>query len=106
MRTKRLIRTTALLIGATVISTADIGAYERYSQNDDNTWCRECHGDFRNSDYVSLVDGLPWGNLHNVHRSTMLGGDCDACHIGSSRLPVYLNRSTGDADTGPDTDLQ
>jgi hypothetical protein len=44
---------------------------------------------------VSLVDGLPWGNLHNVHRSTMLGSDCEACHIGSSRLPVYLDQSAG-----------
>ena len=35
-------------------------------------------------DYFS-EDGQLWGNLHNLHRSDMLNGDCDACHQASGR---------------------
>ncbi len=70
-------------------------AYDQYSLNRDATNCRACHGDFRASNYVSLVDGQSWGNLHDLHRNTMLGGDCNACHSGSSRFPTYLGLSAG-----------
>jgi hypothetical protein len=70
-------------------------AYDRYSIDDDATNCRQCHGDFRSGSYVSPVDGLDWGNLHNIHRSTMLSGDCDVCHIGNNRLPVMIAESDG-----------
>ncbi len=65
-------------------------AFETYSD------CKDCHGSFRDSPYVSLSDGASWGdNLHNVHRNDMLGGDCDACHTSSGRGTVFLDRSSG-----------
>ncbi len=77
------------------LSTRDADAYEQWSINDDATYCGECHGDFRNPDYISLVDGQNWGNLHDLHRNTMLNGDCNVCHIGGNRFPVHLNESNG-----------
>jgi cytochrome c553 len=93
-------RTTTIANGfmigvAIVIFGTTAEGYERYSDNDNATFCRECHGDFRSNNYISPVDGQNWGNLHNIHRYTMLSGDCDTCHIGSSRLPVNLNSSDG-----------
>ena len=71
-------------------------AYDQYSQNGgDATNCGTCHGDFRQSNYTSPVDGMDWGNIHNLHRFTMLNSDCDACHGGSSYFPVLLASSTG-----------
>ena len=70
-------------------------AYDQYSVNRDATNCRACHGDFRTSPYTSKVDGQSWGDdLHDVHRNTMLSGDCDVCHV-SSRFPVAIDSSTG-----------
>ena len=46
----------------------------------DATNCRACHGDFRASIYTSPA-GVNWGvNLHDLHRTTMLSGDCNTCH--------------------------
>ena len=71
-------------------------AFPEYSQNGgDATNCGQCHGDFRAAAYISDTDGMNWGNLHNLHRTSMLNGDCDACHIGGSRFPVMLSTSTG-----------
>ena len=88
-------RIAAVALGIAIAGGLCVHAYERYSQNDNATWCRECHGDFRASNYVSLSDGQPWGNLHEVHRSTMLSGDCDTCHSGSSYSTVSLDQSNG-----------
>jgi len=70
-------------------------AYTQYSQDGDDTNCAACHGDFRSNLYISPVDGQLWGNIHNIHRSDMLGGDCDACHLSSGRFPVMLDESAG-----------
>jgi cysteine-rich repeat protein len=56
--------------------------------------CSLCHGDFRASNYISPADGQNWGNLHNLHRNTMLAGDCNTCH-GSSFFPVLIDSSNG-----------
>ena len=69
-------------------------AYDRWSVNDDATNCGSCHGDFRSNTYISLSDGQLWGNLHNIHRQTMVSGDCNTCH-GSSTFPVLLASSDG-----------
>jgi hypothetical protein len=69
-------------------------AYDRWSQNDDATYCGSCHGDFRSNIYLSPSDGMNWGNLHNLHRQTMVSGDCDVCH-GSSTFPVMMASSSG-----------
>lgn len=77
-------------------------AYPRYSENRDSTNCRACHGDFRSSAYISLSDGQNWGNLHNLHRFDMLGGDCDTCHTSpSQRFPVLTNSSAGGVGFDP-----
>jgi hypothetical protein len=75
-------------------------AYDRYSVNRDATNCRACHGDFRAAAYVSPVDGQNWGNIHNLHRTTMLNGDCSACHF-SSRFPTFIGSSTGGTGLSP-----
>jgi len=79
------------------------GAYDQYTQNGgtDATNCGFCHGDFRATDYVSETDGMSWGNLHNLHRNTMLTSDCNTCHSGSSRFPVILNFSSGGNGLSP-----
>ncbi len=85
-----------VLTGALLLFAPEANAYSRYSQSKGTaTYCRACHGDFRDSPYLSLSDGQSWGDdLHDVHRSVMLDGDCDTCHS-SGRYPVYLGSSSG-----------
>jgi hypothetical protein len=78
-------------------------AYTQYSaaKNDPDTNCRLCHGDFRQTPYTSLSDGLSWGDdLHDVHRDTMLDGDCDTCHS-SGKYPVLIGSSNGGTGLAP-----
>jgi len=77
------------------VSAPGAYAYDQYSANRNATNCRACHGDFRASNYVSLMDGQSWGNLHDLHRNTMLNGDCNVCHVASGRFPVPLDVSSG-----------
>ncbi len=73
--------------------TAD--AFDQYSQNRDATNCRACHGDFRAAGYVSRTDGSNWGsNLHDPHRNTWLGGNCNVCHQ-PARFPVSTFSAPG-----------
>ncbi len=81
-----------LALIALLASSRSGTAYTTYGGDSSN--CGSCHGDFRATAYVSPVDGQNWGNLHNVHRTTMLGGDCDACH-GADTFPVILDESNG-----------
>ncbi len=79
------------------------GAYPTYTD------CANCHGAFTASPYNSLAAAKAanpaWpGGLHNTHRDTstqsppgMLNGNCNACHYGSSRTPVYMYQSSGTA---------
>ena len=79
-----------------VVWSCSVNAYVQYSQNGgDATNCGACHGDFRSNQYISPGDGALWGNLHNLHRTTMLSGDCDACHSAGDRFPVFLSSSVG-----------
>jgi len=81
-----------LLIAIAVLMTwtSESWAYDEYAAG-----CDDCHGGFRSSPYTSLSDGSSWGDdLHDVHRNTMLGGDCDACHAGGF-APVSLDSSDG-----------
>jgi cysteine-rich repeat protein len=103
---------------ALVVYAPTASAYEQYSQNKDATNCRGCHGDFRASPYVSLADGVSWGDdAHDIHRRDMLGSDCDTCHGNGPFFPVLMGSSAGgtgfpaigcvgchgrDADTGND----
>ena len=72
----------------------EVRAYTQWSVARNATNCRACHGDFRASVYTSPA-GVNWGvNLHDLHRNTMLSGDCNTCH-NSSRFPALLNQSLG-----------
>lgn len=96
MKTTHLLRSMLIVGGIALIGAAPgVEAYDRWSVNDDATNCGFCHGDFRSSNYISPSDGQNWGNLHNIHRSTMLSGDCDVCHIGGDEFPVFLDQSNG-----------
>jgi len=75
-------------------------AYEQYSVSRTAGSCADCHGDFRAAPYVSLkgAAGGTWtGNLHDTHRTTMLSGDCTACHSAGPRFPVLLSSSASAA---------
>ena len=75
-------------------------AYNEYSTGPDGS-CADCHGDFRANPYISLADGVSWGDdLHDVHRNTMLSGDCNTCHS-SGRSPVFLDSSNGGNGLAP-----
>jgi hypothetical protein len=88
-------------IGALLAWPRSGTAFTQYSQNGgDATNCGSCHGDFRATSYVSLADGQNWGNLHNLHRNTMLSGDCGSCH-GANTFPVILNASEGGTGLSP-----
>jgi len=84
-----------LIATVLMLSLTTANAYQTYSTNGSTGNCASCHGDFRTSNYTSLADGASWGNLHDVHRNTMLSGECSACHSSSGRFPVILNSSSG-----------
>lgn len=92
----------AVLLGVLLLGNRSSIAYEQFSQDGgDATNCGACHGDFRSSSYISLSDGTNWGNLHNLHRNTMLSGDCDACHLDDDEFPVLLSSSAGGNGLAP-----
>ncbi len=94
----RIFRASLLIIACTVIAlwAAPAHAYDKYTQTgDDGTNCAACHGDFRSNIYISNTDGMLWGNLHNIHRQDMLGGDCDTCHSSGGRVPTFMASSAG-----------
>lgn len=83
-----------VLVGVCAILIPGLAAAYPYYTQGSNNYCSGCHGGFRSSNYTSLVDGQNWGNLHNLHRSTMLSGDCETCH-GNNDYPVSLDSSAG-----------
>ena len=94
---------TTLLMGLAglLVSGDSALAYDRWSINGNNaTNCSFCHGDFRASSYTGS-DGQSWGNLHNIHRQTIVSGDCDVCHVASGRFPVFTAESAGGAGLSP-----
>jgi len=96
-RLHRIVFISASLLVCTLVMVlpSTVSAYTQWSQGNDSGNCATCHGDFRAGSYISPADGQNWGNLHNLHRTTMLGGDCDTCHGGSNRFPVLLDDSDG-----------
>ncbi|MEE9270749.1 MAG: hypothetical protein V3V49_10870 [Candidatus Krumholzibacteria bacterium] len=93
---RELLGVCVLLVAGLFVWAGPANAYDQFSQNGgDATNCGLCHGNFRAGSYISPGDGQDWGNLHNLHRFDMLGGDCNTCHISSGRFPVLLNASVG-----------
>jgi len=79
-----------ITLAALAVWASDVSAYSTYSS------CSQCHGGFRTVPYKSLADGQTWASgLHDTHRNTMLSGDCNTCHFGTGRTPVYTNQSNG-----------
>ena len=86
----------AVLVAVFGFQVRSAEAYSQYSTNGSTGNCATCHGDFRSSPYTSLADSQSWGDdLHDMHRNTMLGGDCDVCHSSGGRFPVILDSSVG-----------
>jgi len=94
----------ALLVLAIMVPIA--GAYDTYTD------CAGCHGSFRATTYSSLAAAKganpAWPGtslaIHNGHANSptanppgMLNGNCNACHSGSSRTPVFMNFSAAAA---------
>ncbi|MDH5491834.1 MAG: putative metal-binding motif-containing protein, partial [Myxococcales bacterium] len=87
----------ALVLGSLLLLPSEVSAYPDYASG-----CVGCHGGFRSSPYTSLADGTNWGDdLHDAHRNTMLGGDCNVCHTSGGRSPVFLNSSNGGTGLAP-----
>ncbi len=85
---------TLCLIAAVVLAAVATG--KAANAYDDYSGCEPCHGEFWATPYISLTDGAPFpGGLHGLHRLTMLNYDCNTCHSGGGRSPVYLNSSAG-----------
>jgi hypothetical protein len=85
-----------LVAGLVLLLAGGASAYSQYSEDGDDTFCRECHGNFRSQPYISRSDGMSWeDDLHDVHRNTMLNGDCDTCHSTGPRFPVLIGSSIG-----------
>lgn len=94
-RTSNWLILLTLFCALSVFFPNSASAYTQWSIDDDATYCGSCHGDFRNNNYISSADGQLWGNLHNIHRSTMLSGDCNACHQAGDTFPVLIDESGG-----------
>ena len=85
-----------ILIATLLIGTPEAQAYEKYSG------CKDCHGSFRSNPYTSLSDGSNWSdNLHNIHRTDMLSGECDACHSSGGKSTVFLDSAIGGNGLAP-----
>jgi len=65
---------TVVVIGIVILgSIPGAEGYDRYSENDDATYCRGCHGDFRSGNYISPVDDQNWATS-----TTSTGPPCSA----------------------------
>lgn len=83
-----------LACGLLFLFAGSAAAYTTYTTTGTDN-CAACHGDFRDSPYTSLSDGVSWGDdLHDVHRGDMLSSDCGTCHLGGFS-PVFLGISDG-----------
>jgi hypothetical protein len=91
------LRPLVLLATGVLLSVGDgAHAYNQYSVNKDLTNCAACHGDYRDSPYISLTDGASWGtDLMSVHATNMLSNDCNTCHGAGPFFPVAMNISDG-----------
>jgi hypothetical protein len=100
-RRTRMVFPLIMFCALTLLLPSTVTAYSQYSQIGADTNCASCHGDFRSNVYISPVDGQLWGNIHNLHRNTMLSGDCDACHSAGGRFPVLTDESLGGDGLAP-----
>ncbi len=94
-----------LVVLAIAVLASNAGAFDTYSSNGGSTGnCADCHGAFSSgpNPYLSQHDGVAWRNgsgmsvnIHDGHRTFMLKSDCNVCHMGTARTPVYTYQSNG-----------
>ena len=106
LKSKVLIHIALLTSLLLAVWTSAASAYDTYASGGTSPNrtgnCAACHGDYRASPYISLADGGNWvDGLHDVHRNTMLGGDCATCHTGANRIPTFLGLSDGGTGLDP-----
>ena len=105
--TKQLITYLALIsLFVLAVMVPIAGAYDTYTD------CADCHGRFQSSHLQFACSSQGREScmarhslaLHNGHANAptstppgMLNGNCNACHYGASRIPVYTNLSSGTA---------
>ncbi len=90
------------LFSVFLIGAGTAQAYPQFSNNKDATNCRACHGDFRDSPYISLTEGADWGkSLMAMHKDDILDGDCDTCHNQGANFPVNIGSSKGGTGLDP-----
>jgi len=99
-----LLPTILVVFFAAILFSETAHAFPSYSQpSTGEGWCKDCHGDFRDDEYRSRTDGTNWGNLHDLHRNTMLKGGgypdrCETCHYyfePGPKKPVFTFKSRG-----------
>lgn len=85
----------SLLFLACVIAALPAEAFDTYSTNGEAAGnCADCHGAFNSGNYTSQL-GTAWGVTLMSGHNAMLSSACNVCHSGTSRSPVFINRSTG-----------
>lgn len=78
-----------------ITAVVAFGTCERALAYLDYGGCKTCHGDFRGPVSPKGIV-FPSGNKHEMHRATTsMDADCNLCHKGSSRTPVYIASSNG-----------
>lgn len=99
-----LILTALVLLSTGIFFAKTAHAFPFYSRpSTGEGWCKGCHGDFRDDEYISRTDGTNWGNLHDLHRNIMLQGPgypdrCETCHYTfdpGPKKPVFTFKSRG-----------
>jgi hypothetical protein len=94
-RTQQVQTIIGIAVGVTlaVIGINTGQAYNTYSEGCQATGC---HGNFRTSSPSPKGTVFPSSSNHTMHNgSSSMNTDCDLCHSGTSRTPVYIGSSDG-----------
>jgi cytochrome c553 len=86
-RNWKLITTSAIIALVFAIFSNVIWAFPDYDG------CKDCHGGFKDNDYVSKQDSSPWNESLMDGHETFVGDECDACHKSGGKGEVFLNFS-------------
>ena len=94
---QRLLAVTAGLFLA-VAGNHTAQAYSRYTDG-----CNNCHGAFYQSSTSPKGTVFPSNDNHFMHNDpSTMGNNCNLCHSGTSRTPVYTWRSNGTSSIAND----
>jgi hypothetical protein len=94
MKKLALTRALRLVSGMIPAFVLALGSYTAAAYQD-YSGCAGCHGSFLSSTSPRGTV-FPGGQNHEMHRSsTAMGTECNLCHFGTSRTPVYTFKSNG-----------